>query len=78
MLARLRTGDSAWDFMKELHQQCRFMSRERPGRASNSELKRWLQNGAVVANGEKLNWDEPMDFPVHSFILFPKNRVTLY
>lgn len=46
--------------------------------ASSSELKRWLQNGAVLANGEKLAWDEEMGFPIFSFVLSPKHPVTLW
>lgn len=69
---------NAWMFLRELHKVCHFMSREKQGEATNSELKRWLQNGAVVCNGEKLQWDEPMDFPIHSFVLFPNNPITLY
>lgn len=71
---------NAWQFMRELHEICKFQSREgkRVGKASASELKRWLQNGAVVVNGEKIAWDECIDdFPIFSFVLFPKNPITL-
>ena len=64
----------AWDFMAGFG----VWSRERTGAASRSEVKRWLQNHAVVCNGERLEWDEEMDFPVHSLVLFPKNPVTLW
>ena len=67
-------------FLKDLHRVCHFQTREgrKTGKASASELKRWLQNGAVVVNGEKVSWDEEMDFPIFSFVLFPKNPVTLF
>ena len=69
---------NGWGFLMTLNEFGAFQSRERTGKASNSELKRWLQNGAVVVNGEKLLWNEEMDFPVNSVVLFPKgNRVTL-
>ena len=73
------TTINAWQFLRELHEVCQFQTREgkKIGKASASELKRWLQNGAVVANGEKLAWDEEMDFPLFSFVLFPKRPVTL-
>ena len=33
----------------------------------------------VVFNGEKVAWDEPMNFPVISIVLFPRgNRVTIW
>jgi hypothetical protein len=43
--------------------------------ASNSELRRWLNAGAVKANAEKLAWDEEMDFPIISFTV---NNVRLF
>jgi len=67
-----------WDFLKELNTVCHFMSRERKGKATNSELKRWLQNKAVQINGERPKFDDEVDFPIASMVLFPKkNRVTL-
>jgi 23S rRNA-/tRNA-specific pseudouridylate synthase len=69
---------NAWQFMLDLNQVCHFMSRERTGKASNSEIKRWLQNQAIRFNGEPVKWDEPIDFPVHSVVMFPKNPVTLF
>lgn len=71
---------TALDFLKSLHAVCHFQTREgkRAGRASNSELRRWIQNKAFVVNGEKVDWDEPMDFPINSVVLFPKNPVSLF
>jgi len=70
-------GMNAWELLMNLNKVCHFMSRERSGKASNSELKRWIKNQALVINGEKVKWDEIMDFPIFSVVLFPKNRVTL-
>ena len=63
----------------ELNKLCHFQTKEgkKVGAVSNSELKRWLQNRAVIVNGEALAWDELMDFPIFSVVLFPKNPVTL-
>ncbi len=71
---------NAWQFLIDLHSVCHFQSREgkKAGKASNSELKRWLQNNAVICNGEPLLWDEEMDFKIYSFVLFPRNPITLY
>ena len=68
---------TAFFFLKDVNDVCCFMSRERPGRASNSELKRWIQNKAVVINGKPVKFDEEIVFPVTEMYLFPKNRVTL-
>ena len=69
---------NAWEFLRDLRSICHFTSKERPGKASNSELKRWLQNQAVRFNGESVKWDEPIDFPIFSVVLFPKKPVTLF
>jgi len=70
---------NAWEFLRDLNTVCHFQTREgkRVGAVSNSELKRWCQNKAVIINGETVEWNEPMDFPLISVVLFPKNRITL-
>jgi len=71
---------NTWQFLLSLHEVCHFQTREgkKVGRASNSELKRWIQNNVLLINGESVKWDEPMDFPIFSVVLFPKSaRITL-
>jgi hypothetical protein len=51
------------------------MSVERPcTQMSAGELKRHIQQGAVLFNGERVTPDEPIDFPVFSLVLFPKSQ----
>lgn len=67
--------------MIELHKQCHFQSREgqKYGPASNSEIRRWINNDAVVFNEEKVKHDELLDFSIISLVLFPKGkRISLY
>jgi 16S rRNA U516 pseudouridylate synthase RsuA-like enzyme len=46
--------------------------------ASKSEVRRWVDAGAVRVNGERLDAAEQVDFPVISLVLFPSGkRVTL-
>lgn len=68
-----------WDLLKDINKSCHFQTREgkRVGPVSNSELKRWCMNKAVIVNGESVNFDELVDFPIISFSIFPKNRITL-
>lgn len=71
---------TALDFMKRLHATCHFWSREQNRTASNSELRRWLEHGAIVFNTEKVSPNELIDFPVFSLVMFPNskvNRITL-
>lgn len=43
---------TAWEFLRDLHIVCKFQTREgkKVGVASNSELKRWIQNKALIIN----------------------------
>ena len=50
------------------------MSAERPNELmSNGELRRHMQQGAVLVNAARVVWDEPIDFPVFSLVFFPKS-----
>jgi hypothetical protein len=57
------------------------MSIEAPGKPmSNGELKRHMQQGGLLVNGERVTADERIDFPVFSLVFFPKSaarRTTL-
>ena len=70
---------NAWEFLRGLNEVCSFQAKEgkKVGKASASELKRWIQNKALLVNGESVSWNEEMDFPMNSVILFPKHPVTL-
>ena len=73
---------TAWEYLKHLSGIYWLTSKEgrNTGRASNSELKRWIQNKSLLINTEHVTWDEQIDFPVFSVILFPKSvahRITL-
>lgn len=70
---------NTWEFLRELNETCCFASREKKGRATNSELKRWCERSSVVINGQKMKWNEEIEFPIFNMVLFPKrNRVTLF
>ena len=71
---------TAWELLRSLHEVCSFQTREgrRVGKASSSELKRWIQNKAMIVNGEPVEFDEQIDFPIFSVVLFPKRPVTLF
>jgi ribose 1,5-bisphosphokinase PhnN len=47
--------------------------------ATKSEIRRWLKNGSVVVNGERMVLDELIDFPIFSLVFFPsgKRRTTV-
>lgn len=47
---------------------------------SNGELKRHMQQGGVLVNGDHIAPDECIDFPVFSLVFFPRSstrRTTL-
>lgn len=48
---------------------------------SNSAVRRWIDQGALQVNGEKVLSKEVVDFPVFSVVLFPKSdkkRITIW
>lgn len=62
-----------------LHDSYKLFSRERLAFASKSELRRWCDAKNVVFNGEAVTWDEPIDFPIISVVIFPNGkRITLW
>jgi hypothetical protein len=74
---------TAFEFILKIHHYCSgekrgFWSREMPDFASNSEVKRWLENSAGRFNGKALKPKDLLDFPLYSVVLFPKaNRITI-
>lgn len=70
---------TAYQLLTTLHLVCSFQTREgkKVGKASNSELRRWIQNKALIINNETVDWDECIDFPLFSVVLFPNHPVTL-
>lgn len=66
---------TAFDWLWELNFICcGFWSTERPKqKASNSELKRWFDKGAVIINGKRMKWDEKVSV-IESLVLFPKSE----
>lgn len=67
-------------FILRLHSICHFWSHETQRKASNSEIRRWIENGSVLFNTEKVKCNELIDFPVFSLVMFPKsdkNKITL-
>jgi S4 domain-containing protein len=61
-----------------IHQFGIFSREGKIAPASRSEVRRWIDGGAVSVNGMHLRVNEPMNFPVHALVLFPKGkRVTL-
>lgn len=51
-------------------------SRERPGQPlSNSEIRRWIQNGSIEVNGVTPRAIEAeIEYPVSSLVLFPGGK----
>lgn len=74
---------NAWTFLirlSRLHHGFHSKEGDKLAKASNSELKRWLINSSVIINGEVVKWDELIDFPIFSIVLFPKSekqRITI-
>ena len=51
------------------------MSIERPcTEATNTEIKRWLKNGAVIINGKKPDVNDVVELPITELVFFPKGK----
>ena len=69
---------TTWQYLMNLNSVCQFHSRERKGKVSNSELKRWIKNKALTIDGNKVKWDDEISFPINSLTLFTKkNTITI-
>ena len=74
---------TCYEWLLDLHKVCQFQTKEgkKVGRASNSELKRWIQNSALHINGARVAPDDLIPVEMVSVVLFPKNqerRTTLW
>jgi len=45
--------------------------------ASNSDLRRWLESGSVIINGEKPKPEDEITFPVTELIFFPNSKTRM-
>lgn len=63
----------AIDYLLRLNAICNFQSIEKPQQATNSEIRRWFQNKAVVINGAAVAFDLEID-EIFSLVLFPKSK----
>lgn len=68
---------NALTFLNSLRPAIPFSAEKPTTLASNSELRRWMANGSVLINTERVAWDEVIDFPIFSIVFFPNgNRRT--
>lgn len=68
----------ALEFLKELRDKYKCIplsQRTRPFKeVSNSELRQWIIEGAVLFNGETMLWNEELDFNLFSLVFFPNSN----
>ena len=69
------------EYILSLHEVCVFRSQERgPGPASNSELRRLLDQSALRINGQVVRTKDKVPQSIVSVVLFPKSfekRITI-
>lgn len=65
---------TAFQAMMHINQRCQFMSIEQKGeKASNSEIKRWLNQGAIQVNFQPISATDPWPPAIRSLVMFPKS-----
>lgn len=67
---------NCFEYLLSLHEVCCFQTIEgqKYGPASKSELRRWLKNSVLHLNGKAVKDTDELPVPIHSVVLFPKNR----
>jgi hypothetical protein len=67
---------TAIDYLLRISKACGgFFSIEKScAKATNSEIRRWFKNKAVIISGRTPSWDEEVIFPVGELILFPQSK----
>lgn len=62
------------DYLIGLRPALPFSSEKPCTPVSNSELKRWIANGTILINTERVVAEEIIDYPVFSLVFFPKSE----
>jgi hypothetical protein len=71
------TTMNALQFLNNLRPALPFSVEQGCKPMSNGELRRHIEQGGVLFNGEKITINETIDFPVFSLVFFPhSNRRT--
>jgi len=67
---------TALDYMVSVHDNgVGFRTIERGiGKASRSEIRRWLNNGSIIINGKTPTSKEEVNLPVNELVLFPRGK----
>lgn len=65
---------NALTYLNNLRPAIPFSSEKPCSIASNGELRRWMDSGAVLFNAERMKWDEDVNFPVFSLVFFPNSQ----
>lgn len=73
---RIEIWSVGWDRAIDWLATYRCYSKERIGIASKSELRRWFNAGNVWVNGKPVAWNDPINLPLESVVLFPKGKRT--
>lgn len=70
----------AFSFLKTFDHLPMAFNGELPIKASNSEIRRWLESGSVEINGEYPKPEDIIIFPVKSLVFFQssKRKTTFY
>lgn len=69
---------TAFEFVKTLEKEWKcvpmVMHGNKPIRASNGQIKRWLNMGAISINNKRVKETEMIEFPIKEMTFFPKNK----
>ena len=61
---------TAFDYLKYLRRETYTVPRQ----PSNSEIRRWLENGSVKINGKYPKPNDLVEFPINELVYFPESK----
>jgi hypothetical protein len=65
---------TALQYMTRINAMGPFWNYDENKPASNSALRRWLEQGAILFNSERIMPLDLIDFPIYSLVMFPKGK----
>ncbi len=65
---------NAMQFLNNLRPAVPFSVEQGCKPMSNTELRRHIQQGGILINGERIQVNEEIDFPVFSLVFFPNSK----
>lgn len=70
---------NAFEYLKSFNHLPMLLDGNKPKKATNSDIRRWIESKSIQINGVTITKETDIVFPVTSLVFFPrsKNKVTM-